>query len=54
MPGWSGCSSRSRADNSGRTARDYAKLMGARSNMLDEIERAEAERGEQTEAYGPS
>lgn len=43
-----------RADNSGRTARDYAKLMGARSNMLDEIERAEAGRGEQTEAYGPS
>lgn len=43
-----------RADNSGRTARDYATLMGARSNMLDEIERAEAERGEKTKAYGPN
>ena len=43
-----------RADNSGRTARDYAMLMGARSNMLDEIERAEAERGEKAETYGPS
>ncbi len=43
-----------RADNSGRTARDYARLMGARSDMLAEIERAEAERGEQTETYGPS
>ncbi len=43
-----------RADNSGRTARDYATLMGARSDMLEEIERAEAQRGEQTEAYGPN
>jgi|TARA_R110000751_G_scaffold2018_1_gene7928 ankyrin repeat protein len=43
-----------RADNSGRTARDYAQLMGARSTMLEEIERAEADRGEQAEAYGPS
>ncbi|WP_345725444.1 ankyrin repeat domain-containing protein [Qipengyuania mesophila] len=43
-----------RADNSGRTARDYAVLMGARSDMLAEIERAEAERGEKTETYGPS
>ena len=33
-----------RTDNSGRSARDYAVLLGARSNMLDEIERAEAER----------
>ncbi|MFW2350454.1 ankyrin repeat domain-containing protein [Qipengyuania sp.] len=43
-----------RADNSGRTARDYARLMGARSDMLEEIERAEAERGEKAEAYGPN
>lgn len=43
-----------RADNSGRTARDYARLMGARSVMLDEIERAEAERGKKTESYGPN
>ena len=43
-----------RADNSGRTARDYARWMGARSTMLEEIERAEADRGEQAEAYGPS
>jgi ankyrin repeat protein len=43
-----------RADNSGRTARDYATLMGARSSMLEEIERAESERGEQSDAYGPS
>ena len=43
-----------RADNSGRTARDYAELMGARSAMLDEIERAESSRGEQTKSYGPS
>lgn len=43
-----------RADNSGRTARDYARLMGARSDMLGEIERAEAERGEKAETYGPN
>lgn len=43
-----------RADNSGRTARDYAVLMGARSDMLDVIERAEADRGEKAETYGPS
>ena len=43
-----------RADNSGRTARDYARLMGARSDLLQEIERAEADRGEQTETYGPN
>ena len=43
-----------RADNSGRTARDYAVLMGARSDMLDVIERAEADRGEVAETYGPS
>ena len=43
-----------RADNSGRTARDYARLMGARSDLLQEIERAEADRGEPTETYGPN
>ena len=43
-----------RADNSGRTARDYAMLLGARSSMLEEIERAEAERGDKAQAYGPS
>lgn len=43
-----------RADNSGRTARDYATLMGPRSTMLDEIERAEADRGEKSQSYGPS
>jgi len=43
-----------RADNSGRTARDYAMLLGARSSMLEEIERAEAERGDNAQAYGPS
>lgn len=43
-----------RADNSGRTARDYAELMGARSAMLDEIARAETERGAKTETYGPN
>ncbi|WP_234030230.1 ankyrin repeat domain-containing protein [Erythrobacter mangrovi] len=43
-----------RADNSGRTARDYAELMGARSRVLDEIERAIAERGEKSKDYGPN
>ncbi|MBX7483486.1 ankyrin repeat domain-containing protein [Qipengyuania sp. 6D47A] len=43
-----------RADNSGRTARDYAKLMGTNSSMLEEIERAETDRGDQSESYGPS
>ncbi len=42
-----------RADNSGRTARDYARLMGAHSGMLQEIERAESERGETQQSYGP-
>ena len=43
-----------RADNSGRTARDYAALMGARSQVLAAIEQAEADRGQETQAYGPS
>ena len=32
----------------------HARLMGARSDRLQEIERAEADRGEQTETYGPN
>ncbi len=43
-----------RADNSGRSARDYAELMGARSRVLEEIERAIAERGEKSKGYGPN
>jgi ankyrin repeat protein len=42
-----------RSDNSGRSARDYAMLLGGRSNVLDEIERAEAERKTSAESYGP-
>ena len=43
----------SRADNSGRTARDYATLLGPRSPVLDEIERAMAERSAPAQNYGP-
>ena len=43
----------SRADNSGRTARDYAALLGPRSPVLDEIDRALAERDTPTQSYGP-
>lgn len=45
-----------RSDNSGRSARDYATLMGASAGVLSEIERAEADRkssGKQRETYGP-
>ncbi|GGD87429.1 hypothetical protein GCM10011515_03720 [Tsuneonella deserti] len=44
-----------RTDNSGRSARDYAKLMGAASGVLDEIARIEAERktAPAADAYGP-
>lgn len=45
-----------RADNSGRTARDYATLMGPAGGVLQEIERAEAERtskGADKGTYGP-
>lgn len=45
-----------RADNSGRTARDYATLMGPAAGVLQEIERAEAERkskGVDQGTYGP-
>ncbi len=44
-----------RPDNSGRSARDYARLMGASAGVLAEIERIEAERkkaGGQGD-YGP-
>lgn len=45
-----------RTDNSGRSARDYAALMGASSAMLSEIDRGVAERksaGAPQETYGP-
>lgn len=45
-----------RADNSGRTARDYAALMGPAAGMVQEIERAESERkakGADQGTYGP-
>lgn len=45
-----------RSDNSGRSARDYAKMMGGSAGVLAEIERGEAER-KATKAeqgtYGP-
>lgn len=45
-----------RTDNSGRSARDYAQLMSAGSSILDEFERADAEREESggDKNYGPS
>ncbi|MCP5395995.1 MAG: ankyrin repeat domain-containing protein [Sphingomonadaceae bacterium] len=45
-----------RNDNSGRSARDYATLMGRSSSMLEEIERADEERKNmpQAKSYGPS
>lgn len=46
-----------RADNSGRTARDYAKLDGNNSPLLQEIEanaRLKGQRGRAQRAYGPS
>lgn len=42
-----------RTDNSGRSARDYAKLTGANSQVLDELERAESARGDAPKTYGP-
>jgi len=44
-----------RTDNSGRSARDYAMLMGGAAGVSAEIERAEAERktAPSQEAYGP-
>ncbi|MEZ5681687.1 MAG: ankyrin repeat domain-containing protein [Erythrobacter sp.] len=43
----------SRADNSGRTARDYAVLLGNRSPVLEEIDKALAERSAPAQTYGP-
>ena len=46
-----------RTDNSGRSARDYARLEGAQSSTLAEIERSATDAGGRqasAEAYGPS
>ena len=45
-----------RSDNSGRNARDYAMLLGSRSAILEEFNRADKERASQEsgENYGPS
>ena len=46
-----------RTDNSGRTARDYAKLEGAQSSTLAEIERSATNSGSRSasaDIYGPS
>ncbi|MGN6495880.1 MAG: ankyrin repeat domain-containing protein [Tsuneonella sp.] len=43
-----------RSDNSGRTARDYAQLLGASSPVLDEIAKADtARKGGGHKSYGP-
>ena len=44
-----------RTDSSGRSARDYAMLMGGAAGVSSEIERAEAERkaAPKQDAYGP-
>ena len=45
-----------RQDSAGRSARDYAQLMGASAGITGEIERAEAKRkgAGQQDAYGPT
>ena len=46
-----------RTDNSGRSARDYAKLEGAQSTVMEEIERSATKTGgseASAEVYGPS
>lgn len=44
-----------RKDNSGRSARDYAMLIGGNSQIMGEIERADKEKKSDTGAtYGPS
>jgi ankyrin repeat protein len=43
-----------RTDNSGRSARDYAALMGARSGVLEAIEKAEGADEGDAETYGPN
>ena len=42
-----------RTDNSGRSARDYAALMGERSGVLETIEAAEKAAEGDAETYGP-
>ena len=43
-----------RTDNSGRSARDYAALIGAQSAMMDELDEAKKRRAMRaTKAYGP-
>ncbi|MXP31372.1 ankyrin repeat domain-containing protein [Erythrobacter jejuensis] len=43
-----------RSDNSGRTARDYAEIIGSR-RLMDEFTAAdEARKGKETKSYGPS
>lgn len=44
-----------RTDNSGRSARDYAKLEGEQSSVMAEIERSATNAGQRasTEVYGP-
>ena len=43
-------------DNSGRSARDYAMLMGSNSQILDAIDKSDEDREAQPAAqtYGPS
>ena len=45
-----------RADNSGRTARDYVAIMNANNSLLTEFERADRERegSSNQQNYGPS
>lgn len=43
-----------RTDNSGRSARDYAALMGAQSAIMEELDKAKEERAARAaKAYGP-
>ena len=43
-----------RTDNSGRSARDYAALMGSQSVIMEELDKAKEERAARaTKAYGP-
>lgn len=43
-----------RSDNSGRSARDYASLLGPQSPIMDELDRAREERkARAAKAYGP-
>ena len=43
-----------KTDNSGRTARDYAMLMGPDSKVMAAIEKAESAKADEPETYGPS